>query len=504
MVPRSAPDMSPWRLSALLHGFAAVDVRDDREVGGLAIDSRRVRRGDLFLACPGGRDSGARYIAQAAAAGAVAVACDAEDVAADAGEVTVPVIRVERLADRVGLIAARFHHQPSRGLTVVGITGTNGKTSCSHYLAQAFTADGASCGVIGTLGYGVPGELRPASHTTPDAVTLQEELASLRAAGVTRVAMEVSSHALAQGRTQGVVFAGAVFTNLTRDHLDYHGSVEAYGEAKRRLFESPGLRFAVINRDDAFGRELMADLRPDITSVSYGIDVGPAAGEKHVSGDIQETSLAGIRLSFDSSWGGGELALPLLGRFNARNALAVIAVLLLSGVSVEDALRRAASLRAVPGRMERFGGDERRPLVIVDYAHTPDALEHVLITLREHTSGQLLCVFGCGGDRDRGKRPLMGAIAARLSDRVIVTDDNPRSEDAAAIQADILAGVPAGIAIDAISDREQAIRAAVAASAPGDVVLVAGKGHEAFQEIGGRRLPFSDRAVVSSALGIAA
>ncbi|MDX9740953.1 MAG: UDP-N-acetylmuramoyl-L-alanyl-D-glutamate--2,6-diaminopimelate ligase [Gammaproteobacteria bacterium] len=496
---------SPWRLAALLHGFAAIDVRDDREVSGLALDSRRVRRGDLFLACAGARDSGVRHIAQAVAAGAVAVACDAGDTAADTADAGIPVIRVQRLADRIGLIAARFHHQPSRELTIIGVTGTNGKTSCSHYLAQTFSLDGAPCGVIGTLGYGVPGELRPASHTTPDAITLQEELARLRAAGVRRVAMEVSSHALVQGRVVGVTFAGAVLTNLTRDHLDYHGSVEAYGQAKRRLFESPGLRFAVINRDDAFGRELMRSLRPDIICVSYGIDDdGPAAGEEHVTGAITETSLTGVRLVIDSSWGTGELVLPLLGRFNVRNALAVIAVLLLSGVSMDEALRRASALRAVPGRMERFGGDERRPLVIIDYAHTPDALEHVLSTLREHAAGRLLCVFGCGGDRDRGKRPLMGAIAARLSDRVIVTDDNPRGEDAGAIVADILAGMPAGAAVEAIADREQAIRTAVAGSVAGDVVLVAGKGHEEYQEIAGRRLPFSDRAVVTSALELAA
>jgi UDP-N-acetylmuramoyl-L-alanyl-D-glutamate--2,6-diaminopimelate ligase len=506
MEPRMAMNGSrSWRLADLLHGFATVDARDDRDVLGLALDSRRVQKGDLFLACAGTRDSGARYIAQAVAAGAVAVACDAADSAAGAvGDAGVPVIRVKELGDRVGLIAARFHRQPARELTVIGVTGTNGKTSCSHYLAQAFAAAGTPCGVIGTLGYGLPGALRPASHTTPDPVTLQEELARMRAAGVTRVAMEVSSHALDQGRTQGVIFAGAVFTNLTRDHLDYHGSIEAYGEAKRRLFDAPGLRFAVINRDDTFGRVLMGGIRQDIVRVSYGIDGGPVQDEKHVTGRVTEISLDGQRLSFESSWGSGELMLPLIGRFNALNALAVIAALLVSGVSVADALRCAASLRAVPGRMERFGGDGRRPLVVVDYAHTPDALEHVLITLREHASGRLLCVFGCGGDRDRGKRPLMGAIAARLSDRVIITDDNPRSEDPAAIQAEIVAGMPAGFAVEVIPDREKAIRAAVAASGPHDVVLVAGKGHEEYQEIAGRRLPFSDRAVVSSALELAA
>lgn len=503
MEPRMVTSRSrTWRLADLLHAFVAVAPRDDREVRGLALDSRRVRPGDLFIACAGARDSGARYIAQAVAAGAVAVACDAADSAAsNAGDVGVPVIPVQRLADRIGLIAARFHYQPSRELTVIGVTGTNGKTSCSHYLAQAFTAAGSVCGVIGTLGYGLPGRLRPASHTTPDAVTLQEELAHLRDAGAARVAMEVSSHALAQGRTQGVVFAVAVFTNLTRDHLDYHGSVEAYGEAKRRLFEMPGLRFAVINRDDSFGRELVAGLRHDITAISYGIDgSGPVQGEKHVTGRVTETSLNGMRLAFESSWGGGELMLPLMGRFNARNALAVIAVLLLSGISVDDAVRYAESLRAVPGRMERFGGDGRRPLVIVDYAHTPDALEHVLTTLREHASSRLLCVFGCGGDRDRGKRPLMAIAARDGADHLVVTSDNPRTEDPERILDDVCAPLAAG-SYDRIEDRRAAIAHAIALADPArDVVLLAGKGHETYQIRGTTSYPFDEAAIVRELL----
>lgn len=504
----SAAPTTPWRLAALLHGFAAVDAQDDREVNGLALDSRRVQRGDLFFARAGARDHGARYAGQAVAAGAAAIACDAAEAPPAGVPEGVPLIRVQRLADRIGPIAARFHHQPARALEVFGITGTNGKTSCSHYLAQAFAADGSLCGVIGTLGYGIPGApdgLRPASHTTPDPITLQGELARMRAAGARRVVMEVSSHALAQGRTLGVDFTGAVFTNLTRDHLDYHGDAAAYGQAKRRLFDSPGLRFAVINGDDAFGREIMASLGREPVCVSYGLggDV-PADGRQYVRGSVIESSLAGIRLAIDSSWGRGELLTPLVGRFNASNALAVFAVLMLSGLSLDEALRRIAALRAVPGRMERFGGDRRRPLVIVDYAHTPDALEQALDTLRAHAAGRLVCVFGCGGDRDRGKRPLMGGIAARLADRVIVTDDNPRGEDALAIVADILAGMPTDAAVDVVSDRAEAIRTAITGADAGDVVLVAGKGHEDYQEIGGRRLPFSDREVVAAALEMAA
>lgn len=501
---RMQPDNDSRRLAALLHGFAAVEPREDRDIAGLALDSRRVRRGDLFFACAGGRAHGMRFVDEAVSAGAAAVAYDAADpLALQARETVrrdVPLIGVQGLAERIGPIAARFHRQPSRDMAVVGITGTNGKTSCCHYLAQAFSVAGETpCGVVGTLGYGLYGALRPATHTTPDAVTLQEELARMRDAGARHVVMEVSSHALAQGRTLGVRFATAVFTNLSHDHLDYHGDLASYGRAKQRLFAVPGLRFAVVNRDDAFGREILAGLRSDIESASFGLE-GDTMG-RAVSGTVVRADIAGMALKVRSSWGEGELHTPLLGRFNAENLLAVIAVLLLMGVPLDEALRRAAALRAVPGRMERFGGDAGRPLAIVDYAHTPDALEQALRTLRAHCRGRLVCVFGCGGERDRAKRPLMGEIAARLADRVVVTDDNPRGEDPRAIVGEILAGMPAGGAVETISDRAAAIAAAIGGAGEGDIVLVAGKGHEDYQQVGDRRLPFSDRAAVAGILG---
>lgn len=496
-------DPGARRLAALLHGFAPVEPREDRDIAGLALDSRRVRGGDLFFACAGGSAHGMRFVEQAVSAGAAAIAYDAADpVALQARQAVrhdIPLIAVQGLAERIGPIAARFHRQPSRDMTVVGITGTNGKTSCCHYLAQAFSVAGETpCGVVGTLGYGLYGALRPAAHTTPDAVTLQEELARMRDAGACRVVMEVSSHALAQGRTLGVSFTTAVFTNLSHDHLDYHGDLAAYGRAKQRLFSAPGLRFAIVNGDDAFGREILAGLDARIESVCFGLD-GDVAG-RAVSGTVVSADIAGMALKVRSSWGEGELHTPLLGRFNAENLMAVIAVLLAMDVPLDEALRRAAALRAVPGRMERFGG-AGQPLVIVDYAHTPDALEQALRTLRAHCGGRLSCVFGCGGDRDRAKRPLMGEIAARLADRVVVTDDNPRSEDPGAIIAGILAGVPAGRGVDIIPDRAAAIAAAIAAAGEGDIVLVAGKGHEDYQQVGDRRLPFSDRATVASILG---
>ena len=505
MTPQAPVNADPARrLAALLQGFAAVGPGEDRDIGGLALDSRRVRRGDLFFACAGSRAHGLRFAGEAAGAGAAAVVYDADDPAAhEVGRTLradVPLIGVRRLAERLGPIAARFHRQPSRDMTVVGITGTNGKTSCCHYLAQAFSAGGEPCGVLGTLGYGLYGALRPASHTTPDAITLQAELARLRDAGAGRVVMEVSSHALDQGRTLGVAFTAAVFTNLSHDHLDYHGDAVAYGRAKQRLFTVPGLRFAVINRGDAFGRELIAGLGPQVVCASFGFDAA-AEGERHVAGELLDASIDGMTLAIRSSWGEGTLRTDLLGRFNAENLLAVLAVLLLMDAPFDEALRRAAALRPAPGRMERIGGGPGRPLAIVDYAHTPDALEQVLRTLRAHCSGRLTCVFGCGGERDRAKRPLMGAAAARHADRVIVTDDNPRGEDPRAIVAEILAGMPSGSAAEVVQDRAAAIRAAIAGAGAGDIVLIAGKGHEDYQQIGERRLPFSDRVAVEAAFG---
>jgi UDP-N-acetylmuramoyl-L-alanyl-D-glutamate--2,6-diaminopimelate ligase len=450
-----------------------------------------------------------RFVDQAVMAGAAAIAYDAADpVALQARETArgdVPLIAVPGLADCIGPIAARFHREPSRAVTVVGITGTNGKTSCCHYLAQAFTAvDETPCGVVGTLGYGLYGELRPASHTTPDALTLQEELARMRDAGARHVVMEVSSHALTQGRTLGVDFTSAVFTNLSHDHLDYHGDLVAYGRAKQRLFQTPGLRFAIVNRSDACGREILAGLDASIKSVRFALDSDVAIASDTdgcvVNGTMLRADITGMALQVRSSWGEGVVHTPLLGRFNAENLLAVIAVLLVMGIAFEETLRRAALLRAVPGRMERFGG-ATQPLVIVDYAHTPDALEQVLRTLRAHGAGRLFCVFGCGGERDRAKRPLMGKIAALCADRVVITDDNPRREDSRAIIDEILAGVPAGVGVDVIGDRANAIAAAIRAARAGDIVLVAGKGHEDYQQIGTERLAFSDRELVSNILG---
>ncbi len=503
------------RLSGLLRDFAEITPSEDREIGGLALDSRRVTPGDLFFACAGTRTSGSAFIAEAIAAGAAAVLVDAGDPAVGddrtgAGQ-AIPTIAIRGLRERMGPIAARFHGEPSRDMTVIGITGTNGKTSCSHYLAHALAAGGDRCGLIGTLGYGEPGALRPGLHTTPDALTLQAELAKLRDAGVGHVVIEVSSHALEQHRTAGTLFTGAVFTNLSHDHLDYHADLAAYGLAKKKLFTMPGLRFAALNRDDPFGRELVGNLAPGIRCVAYGLG-DPAAklnsgfnagldAQFHIDAVNVALSASGLILDIESSWGAGRLEAPLLGSFNAQNLLAVLSALLMMDIPFDEALGRLSVVRPVSGRMERFGGVNRLPLVIVDYAHTPDALNEALAALRPHCKGRLWCVFGCGGNRDQTKRPLMGAIAARLADRIVVTSDNPRDEDPDAIIAAIRAGIEYPDAVEVVPDRAAAIRGAIAMAGANDVVLIAGKGHENYQIVGERRLSFSDQEQVSAALG---
>jgi UDP-N-acetylmuramoyl-L-alanyl-D-glutamate--2,6-diaminopimelate ligase len=379
---------------------------------------------------------------------------------------------------------------------VVGVTGTNGKTTTTHLLAQALDRPEARCGLIGTLGSGFPGQLDPSLHTTPDAISVHRLMAEFVNAGARTVCMEVSSHALDQARVAGVQFDIALFTNLTRDHLDYHGDMQAYAAAKARLFDFPHLKAVVINQDDAFGRELIKRTRGRARIVSFGLH----------GGDVQalsvDTSTDGLTLAIATPHGETRLRSSLLGRFNAANLLAALAVLLVAGIPLAEATSALAQTRPVAGRMERFGGVDGQPLVVVDYAHTPDALEKVLQALREHTQGKLVCVFGCGGDRDRGKRPQMGRIAEQLADVVILTNDNPRHEDPAAIINEIASGMQT--TPSAVPDRTQAIRVALSGACAGDIVLVAGKGHEDYQQVGDRRLDYSDRDTVRALLKEAA
>ena len=461
-------------------------------------DSRRIRPGDIFLAFCGEYADGRKYIASAIEAGAAGVIWEAEDFVWD-NAWPVPNLPVAQLRAQAGIIAGHVLNNPSQSVWVTGVTGTNGKTSISHWLAQAFTLLGGKGGILGTVGNGFPGALEASTHTTLDPVSVQQWFARLRDEGATHVALEVSSHGLDQARAHGVAFDCAVFTNLTRDHLDYHETMAAYGAAKARLFEWEGLKYAVINRDDEFGRQLLAQSQAE-TTWSFGL----------YEGDIHalrlDATLDGLRLEVETPFGPGTIVSPMVGRFNACNLLACLGVLLAAGASVESATQALSRVQPAAGRMQRLGGADQ-PLVIVDYAHTPDALDKALQALREcmPRTGRLYCVFGCGGNRDRGKRALMGEIACHLADSVIITSDNPRDESAQAIIEDIVsgvAGVPgtgrANYTIE--SDRYRAIADAVELAGPGDVVLIAGKGHENYQEINGIRHAFDDVEVASMAL----
>lgn len=460
--------------------------------GALVNDSRRVRPGDVFVAYPGESRDGRDYIAQALAAGAASVIWEADGFAWP-DEWQAPNLAVRGLRDLAGEIASHVHGHPSAHLWMIGVTGTNGKTSCSHWIARCLEDAGRPTAVVGTLGSGFPGRLDALANTTPDGIALHAMLARYLRDGARCAAMEVSSHGLVQGRVNGTRFDVALFTNLTRDHLDYHGDMERYFEAKARLFDWPGLRCAVINVDDAYGRRLVGRLSGRrIRTITYGLRGGAIAAHR------LDLHRLGLRLEITTPWGGGAVESRLMGAYNASNLLGVLGVLLASDVPLGDALPAIGRLEAVPGRMQTLGGGEH-PVVVIDYAHTPDALEQVLRALRAHAGGaRLTCVFGCGGDRDRGKRPLMGEVATRLADRTWLTSDNPRSEDPAAIIAAIAAGAAGPVEIE--PDREAAIVRAVSEAGAGEIVLVAGKGHESWQEIGSRRVPFLDAEVARRAL----
>lgn len=504
------------KLSSLLEGISHVDAANDRDISGLSLDSRRTRPGDLFLACSGTVKDGSEFIEHAVRAGAIAVVYEAAPSTAKVGSVTreslarisdIPMFRVAGLKQQVGVIASRFYGHPSHDLFVIGITGTNGKTSCCHFLAQALSSTEHPCGVIGTLGYGVYGSLQPGEHTTPDPVTLQSLLADMHDMGVQNVAMEVSSHGLDQERVAGTVIDAAIFTNLSHEHLDYHGDISNYALAKQRLFAMPQLRFAVINCDDEYGRKIVDTLSADVRLLCYSVidqhqdpHQSSVNRQAQVTGRLLRMDHNGLEMHVVTPWGEGRVQSTLLGRFNASNLLATLSILLLMDMPLKEAMKKLADLRTVPGRMEYFGGQHGQPLVVVDYAHTPDALKQVLQTLREHCQGQLWCVFGCGGDRDKSKRPLMGSVAERYADHVVITDDNPRFEDAQQIVTHIQAGMTAPHAADVMRDRKEAISYAIQHAVSGDIVLIAGKGHEEYQLVGDQKLSFSDRSQVSNLL----
>ncbi|MGO4503924.1 MULTISPECIES: UDP-N-acetylmuramoyl-L-alanyl-D-glutamate--2,6-diaminopimelate ligase [unclassified Dyella] len=487
------------RLDQLLQGIAETPGVGDIVVSGLTLDSRQVRPGDAFFALRGTREHGISFARGAAERGARVVLAEAPPAHVEG--LDVPVLWVDGLHGKVGEIASRFFGRPSEALRVIGVTGTNGKTSTVQLLAQALEFLGHRAATIGTLGAGLHGRINEGERTTPDAINVQGLLASFRDDGATHVAMEVSSHALEQGRVAAVAFDVAAFTNLTRDHLDYHGSMEAYGEAKAKLFAWPSLQAAAINIDDAFGRTLAQRL-------PQGVQALRLSAENHADADVRAvnivTSAEGLAFDVQTPWGSHAVRSRLLGRFNVANLLAVIACLGALGESFERMVEAVESLEPINGRMNRLGGVSQLPLVVVDYAHTPDALEQALSALRAHCEGQLICVFGCGGERDAGKRPQMGAIAERLADRIIVTDDNPRGEDGDDIVAQIVAGLRKPDLATVQRDRAQAIQLALASAQAGDVVLIAGKGHETYQEGAHGKRPFDDLAVARQALEVRA
>ncbi|VAX11967.1 UDP-N-acetylmuramoylalanyl-D-glutamate--2,6-diaminopimelate ligase [hydrothermal vent metagenome] len=502
----SAVAIKPITLRTLLAGIVRLPRDADRAVKGLCLDSRVVREGDVFIALRSLSDVGRAadaFIDAAIAAGATAVLWQSETdlpavelgwrVAAT-GE-KIPLIAVAGLDVKLGLIADRFSAEPSNYLSITGITGTNGKTSISHYLAQCLAADGR-CGVLGTLGAGIlkagaaETELQQTGHTTPDALRVHQWLAEMRAQAVSEISMEVSSHALAQGRVNGIRFDCAVFSNLSREHLDYHGDMETYAEVKAGLFSMPDLKRAVINVDDTYGRELAAGLaqRDELSIIRYGLQ---EQAQVDVLGQDLSLDAQGLSMQVVSPWGSASLRVPLLGRFNASNVLAVLALLGQKGLPLKQIIARLQKLKPVAGRMQCLGGGQQ-PLVVVDYAHTPDALEQALLAVREHTRGQCWCVFGCGGERDQGKRALMGEVAARLADKIILTNDNPRREAPEKILSDIQQGMAADKVFTVEADRATAIALAIAQIDAGDVLLIAGKGHEDYQIIGADKRPFSD------------
>lgn len=464
------------------------------EVTALCADSRQVQPGTTFAAYAGEAADGRDYIPDALKRGANAVLWERENFSWRP-EWSAPNLGVADLHDNVGYIASRVYGNPSQKLWMAGVTGTNGKTSCSHWIALAFSLLGKKSAVIGTIGNGLVGDIREATHTTPDAINLQILLADFAKRGASHVAMEASSHGLQQGRVNGVKFDAALFTNLTRDHLDYHGDMDSYALAKRKLFFMPQLKTAVINRDDAYGARLADELKHNnVDVITYSLDHGDIRGS-----NLQLTR-DGMRMDITSRWGNGPFASPLLGAFNASNLLGVLGILLAGGVPFADALRVMAQLSAPAGRLQQLGGGEL-PLVVVDYAHTPDALEKVLQTLRDivPAGGKLVCLFGCGGDRDNGKRPLMGAISARLADFSVITSDNPRSENPQTIIDHITAGM-ANAKFSVNIDRATAISQAIDYIEKNDILLIAGKGHETTQDIAGVKTPFSDVQHASTAL----
>ena len=483
-------------LADLLQGLADAPALP---IHGIGSDSRLLEEGDLFLACAGITSHGIDFVDQAIAAGVAAIAYDAATADAPRLVADVPLVAVPHLADHLGEIANRFYADPTTAVSTVGVTGTNGKTTVAWLVAQCLERLNRSCGYIGTLGHGIGEVAGGEGLTTPGVIELHGMLAEFRDAGASYAALEVSSHALAQKRIDGVHFDTVMFTNLSRDHLDYHGDMQAYAEAKAQLFSAYPARHRIINLDTEFGTELAARCGQDVVTVSTNFN-RVANGRPYVFVRSVVANAAGSQIRVSTSWGEGLIELPLPGDFNVANAAIVLAFLLTQGVPLETACEVLGEVEAPPGRMQRVVAPADLPAVYVDYAHTPDALNVALRALRSHCRGRLWCVFGCGGERDAGKRPQMGRVAERHADRIVVTNDNPRGETPGEIIADILSGLTRVDSATVIEDRATAIAWTIREAVALDTILIAGKGHENYQLIGGERRDFADYGAAAVSL----
>ncbi len=466
-------------------------------VTGMCMDSRKVKPGNVFIALSGNDNHGIDFAYQVQRSGACAIL--AESVSEDKAKpkarqqpLSIPVVEIEKLSTKLGDLSAKFYNYPSRRLKVFGVTGTNGKTSCTWLLLQAWNKLGIKAGYIGTLGYGTIKQIHDLDNTTPPALGLQKIFAEFLDNGVTHVALEVSSHGLSLGRTSSTEFSGVAFTNISRDHLDFHKTIEEYAAVKKCLFSDYNADFAVINASDYYGKQWLKEINLPVTSYS-------SINQADLFATDVELLPQGIKFKVNYHNHSYKVTTGLLGHFNVDNLLLVVGILLQQGFTIKDILSVVSELNPVPGRMNRVDSKEIGPLILVDYAHTPDALEQVLKALKQHNARKIWCVFGCGGNRDKGKRPQMGYIAETLADRVIITDDNPRYEDNQQIATDILMGMHSKPKV--IHSRKDAIVYAIENAHSKDLVLIAGKGHETYQIIDGNKYPFDDRAIAREILG---
>jgi len=490
-------------LTDLLQGVARIDESNELYINAVQTDSREITAGDVFIAMQGVQQHGLSYLQQVVKAGAVCVVYAEKDAEAFQAELQqcskdVVQIAVESIEDTAGKIISRFYSSPSKDMNVIAVTGTDGKTSVSRFLAQMLSSDQAAA-VIGTTGNGLWGQLKSATHTTPDVLNMHKLLSDMKEQNASVVVMEVSSHGIEQKRISGVDINTAVLTNVSRDHLDYHGTVENYRAIKKQLFALASVKNIVVNVDDQTGLELAKQYQTEKSVWGYSLSEQDSCSFNCVYTRKILVQHDGFVVECVTPKGIAELQIPLLGRFNVSNVLAVLSVLLLNDIALDDAANRISKLQTAPGRMEVFVTDNK-PLVIVDFAHTANALQFALQAVREHCHGKVWCVFGCGGDRDQGKRALMGEAAEKNADYVVLTDDNPRNEKSADILQQVLSGITDTNKAQLIPDRRSAIRHAIESAAESDVVLIAGKGHEEYQLVGDLKVPFSDRVVAQEIL----